>query len=114
MINNQERNIINTKEPHHHYHNQNHHHNHSHHHQQQQQQQHHQSISSKPSLVSAASSSIDSDVSDRRDVREALYTGIFRRHRKTILVLGSFLKMLKMNRNVNNYASIKANEEPDE
>ncbi|XP_043470041.1 ras guanine nucleotide exchange factor Q [Leptopilina heterotoma] len=109
MINNQQRNIINTKEPL------------QQQQQQQQQQQHHhhgglqhqQSISSKPSLVSA-SSSIDSDVSDRRDVREALYTGIFRRHRKTILVLGSFLKMLKMNRNVNNYASIKANEEQDE
>lgn len=72
----------------------------------------HQPASAKPSVVSV--SSIDSDVSDRRDVREELYAGIFRRHRKTILVLGSFLKMLKMNRNVNNYASIKPNDETDE
>ena len=73
----------------------------------------HQPVSAKPSVVSV--SSIDSDVSDRRDVREALYSGIFRRHRKTILVLGSFLKMLRVNRNVNNYASIKPNaDEVDE
>ena len=90
MINNQQRIIPNSKEP-----------------------PNHQPVSAKPSIVSA-SSSIDSDVSDRRDVREALYSGIFRRHRKTILVLGSFLKMLKMNRNVNNYASIKGNDEHDE
>ena len=90
MINNQQRIIINSKEP-----------------------PTNQPISAKPSIISA-SSSIDSDVSDRRDVREALYSGIFRRHRKTILVLGSFLKMLKMNRNVNNYATIKANDEHDE
>lgn len=73
---------------------------------------HHQPVSAKPSIVSV--SSIDSDVSDRRDIREALYTGIFKRHRKTILVLGSFLKMLRVNRNMNNYASIKANDETDE
>lgn len=72
----------------------------------------HQSVSAKPSAVSV--SSIDSDVSDRRDVREELYAGIFRRHRKTILVLGSFLKMLRVNRNMNNYASIKPNDEMDE
>lgn len=90
MINNQQRIILNSKES-----------------------PNHQTVSAKPSIVSA-SSSIDSDVSDRRDVREALYSGIFRRHRKTILVLGSFLKMLKMNRNVNNYASIKGNDEHDE
>ncbi|XP_015111626.1 uncharacterized protein LOC107037536 [Diachasma alloeum] len=58
---------------------------------------HHNPVSAKPSVVSV--SSIDSDVSDRRDVREALYSGIFRRHRKTILVLGSFLKMLRKNLN---------------
>ncbi|XP_011301602.1 uncharacterized protein [Fopius arisanus] len=58
---------------------------------------HHTPVSAKPSVVSV--SSIDSDVSDRRDVREALYSGIFRRHRKTILVLGSFLKMLRKNLN---------------
>ncbi|XP_026830293.1 uncharacterized protein LOC105283887 [Ooceraea biroi] len=52
----------------------------------------HQPASAKPSVVSV--SSIDSDVSDRRDVREELYAGIFRRHRKTILVLGSFLKII--------------------
>lgn len=90
MINNQQRVILNTGETH----------------------GHHQPVSAKPSVVSV--SSIDSDVSDRRDVREALYSGIFRRHRKTILVLGSFLKMLRVNRNVNNYASIKANDEIDE
>lgn len=72
----------------------------------------HNSVAAKPPVVSV--SSIDSDVSDRRDVREALYSGIFRRHRKTILVLGSFLKMLRVNRNVNNYASIKANDDNDE
>jgi hypothetical protein len=70
------------------------------------------SVTAKSLIVPA--SNIDSDVSDRRDIREALYTGIFKRHRKTILVLGSFLKMLKMNRNINNYASIKANNENDE
>lgn len=72
----------------------------------------HQPVSAKPSVVSV--SSIDSDVSDRRDVREELYAGIFRRHRKTILVIGSFLKMLKVNRNMNSYASIKPNDEADE
>ncbi|XP_012283642.1 uncharacterized protein LOC105701461 [Orussus abietinus] len=70
MINNQPRVILNPGEAH-----------------------NHQPVSAKPSVVSV--SSIDSDVSDRRDVREALYSGIFRRHRKTILVLGSFLKMLR-------------------
>ncbi|XP_015607416.1 uncharacterized protein LOC107273577 [Cephus cinctus] len=70
MINNQQRVILNATET-----------------------QNHQPVSAKPSVVSV--SSIDSDVSDRRDVREALYAGIFRRHRKTILVLGSFLKMLR-------------------
>ena len=90
MINNQQRIIIETEEA----------------------NTKHPPVSSKPSIVSM--SSIDSDVSDRRDIREALYTGIFKRHRKTILVLGSFLKMLKMNRNMNNYASIKANDEVDE
>lgn len=72
----------------------------------------HQPVSAKPSVVSV--SSIDSDVSDRRDVREELYAGIFRRHRKTILVLGSFLKMLRVNRNMNSYASIKPNDDNDE
>lgn len=91
MINNQPRVILSTSETNEH---------------------HHAPVSTKPSVVSV--SSIDSDVSDRRDVREALYSGIFRRHRKTILVLGSFLKMLRVNRNVNNYASIKANDEVDE
>ncbi|XP_014215982.1 uncharacterized protein LOC106644821 [Copidosoma floridanum] len=71
MINNQQRIILNTGDT----------------------NIHHQPVSSKPSIVSV--SSIDSDVSDRRDIREALYTGIFKRHRKTILVLGSFLKMLR-------------------
>ncbi|KAK0078007.1 hypothetical protein PV325_003184 [Microctonus aethiopoides] len=94
MINNQPRVILNSEDSHGHHHN------------------HHNPVSAKPSVVSV--SSIDSDVSDRRDVREALYSGIFRRHRKTILVLGSFLKMLRVNRNVNNYASIKANDEMDE
>lgn len=89
MINNQQRVIVNVGEAH-----------------------GHQPVSAKPSVVSV--SSIDSDVSDRRDVREALYSGIFRRHRKTILVLGSFLKMLRVNRNINTYASIKANDETDE
>ncbi|XP_068991781.1 uncharacterized protein [Neodiprion pinetum] len=70
MINNQHRVIVNVGEAH-----------------------GHQPVTAKPSVVSV--SSIDSDVSDRRDVREALYSGIFRRHRKTILVLGSFLKMLR-------------------
>ena len=73
---------------------------------------HQQTVSTKPSIVSV--SSLDSDVSDRRDIREALYSGIFKRHRKTILVLGSFLKMLRVNRNMNHYASIKANDENDE
>lgn len=75
--------------------------------------QHHASISGKPSMVSV--SSIDSDVSDRSHVRDALYSGIFRRHRKTILVLGSFLKMLTVNRNMNNnYATIKTHDDAEE
>lgn len=73
---------------------------------------HHQPVSAKPSVVSV--SSIDSDVSERRDVREELYTGIFKKHRKSILVLGSFLKMLRVNRNMNTYASIKPNDDNDE
>lgn len=48
-----------------------------------------QTPASKPTVQ--IQSSVDSDVSDRRDVREALYSGIFRRHRKTILALGEVL-----------------------
>lgn len=34
-------------------------------------------------------------VDDRKALRDALYQGIFHRHRRTIFAVGSFLRMLK-------------------
>lgn len=46
------------------------------------------------------------DEESRKATRSALYAAIFHRHRKTILVLGSFLRILR-NGQANNYGSIK-------
>lgn len=35
------------------------------------------------------------DVEDRKTLRDALYQGIFHRHRRTIFAVGSFLRMLR-------------------
>lgn len=43
---------------------------------------------------------------DRKALREALYQGIFHRHRRTIFAVGSFLRMLKSK--TSNYDSIRS------
>lgn len=50
------------------------------------------------------------DVSDeRRALRDALYQGIFSRHRRTIFAMGSFLRMLKSKNS--QYNSIRSSSE---
>lgn len=50
------------------------------------------------------------DVSDeRRALRDALYQGIFHRHRRTIFAMGSFLRMLKSKNS--QYNSIRSSSE---
>lgn len=51
-------------------------------------------------------------VEDRKALRDALYQGIFHRHRRTIFALGSFLRILR-NRN-SQYNTIRSNSEGDE
>lgn len=43
---------------------------------------------------------------DRKALREALYQGIFHRHRRTIFAVGSFLRMLRSK--TSNYDSIRS------
>lgn len=50
------------------------------------------------------------DVTDeRRALRDALYQGIFQRHRRTIFAMGSFLRMLKSKNS--QYNSIRSSSE---
>lgn len=49
---------------------------------------------------------------DRKALRDALYQGIFHRHRRTIFAIGSFLRMLK-SRN-SQYNSIRSSSEGDD
>lgn len=51
-------------------------------------------------------------VEDRKALRDALYQGIFHRHRRTIFAVGSFLRMLR-SRN-SQYNTIRSNSEADE
>lgn len=51
-------------------------------------------------------------VEDRKALRDALYQGIFHRHRRTIFAVGSFLRMLR-SRN-SQYNTIRSNSEGDE
>lgn len=48
---------------------------------------------------------------DRKALRDALYQGIFHRHRRTIFAIGSFLRMLK-SRN-SQYNSIRSSSEDE-
>ncbi|XP_067637415.1 probable protein phosphatase DDB_G0282105 [Eurosta solidaginis] len=52
------------------------------------------------------------DVEDRKTLREALYQGIFHRHRRTIFAVGSFLRMLR-SRN-SQYNTIRSSSEGEE
>jgi hypothetical protein len=47
----------------------------------------------------------DSAVANRKELRDALYAGIFHKYRKTILIVGSFLRMLR--RGDGHYDAIK-------
>lgn len=51
-------------------------------------------------------------VDDRKALRDALYQGIFHRHRRTIFAVGSFLRMLK-SRN-SQYNTIRSSSEGEE
>lgn len=44
--------------------------------------------------------------SNRKELREALYSGIFQKYRKTIFVMSSFLQMLR--KGDRNYGAIKS------
>jgi len=48
---------------------------------------------------------------DRKALRDALYQGIFHRHRRTIFAIGSFLRMLK-SRN-SQYNTIRSSSEDE-
>lgn len=48
-------------------------------------------------------------VDDRKALRDALYQGIFHRHRRTIFAMGSFLRMLKSKNS--QYNSIRSSSE---
>ncbi|XP_017062854.1 uncharacterized protein LOC108102407 isoform X2 [Drosophila eugracilis] len=55
------------------------------------------------------------DVEDRKTLREALYQGIFHRHRRTIFAVGSFLRMLRSrNSQYNTIRSSSDGEDIDE
>ena len=49
---------------------------------------------------------------DRKALRDALYQGIFHRHRRTIFAVGSFLRMLK-SRN-SQYNTIRSSSEGED
>ncbi|XP_016963175.1 uncharacterized protein LOC108033363 isoform X2 [Drosophila biarmipes] len=55
------------------------------------------------------------DVEDRKTLREALYQGIFHRHRRSIFAVGSFLRMLRSrNSQYNTIRSSSEGEDVDE
>lgn len=51
-------------------------------------------------------------VEDRKALRDALYQGIFHRHRRTIFAVGSFLRMLRSRSS--QYNTIRSGSEGDE
>uniref|UniRef100_U5ED32 Uncharacterized protein n=1 Tax=Corethrella appendiculata TaxID=1370023 RepID=U5ED32_9DIPT len=51
-------------------------------------------------------------VDDRKALRDALYQGIFHRHRRTIFAVGSFLRMLKSKNS--QYNTIRSSSEGDD
>lgn len=59
----------------------------------------------------SVTSSVDV-VDDRKALRDALYQGIFHRHRRTIFAVGSFLRMLK-SRN-SQYNTIRSSSEGED
>lgn len=61
--------------------------------------------------TSLTSSSVEV-VDDRKALRDALYQGIFHRHRRTIFAVGSFLRMLK-SRN-SQYNTIRSSSEGED
>ncbi|CAG9808076.1 unnamed protein product [Chironomus riparius] len=70
--------------------------------------------SPKSARVLSHQSSLTSQVEvvdDRKALRDALYQGIFHRHRRTIFAIGSFLRMLK-SRN-SQYNSIRSSSEDE-
>jgi hypothetical protein len=52
-------------------------------------------------------------VDDRKALRDALYQGIWIRHRRTIFSVGSFLRMLK-SKNSHNYNTIRSTSENED
>lgn len=51
-------------------------------------------------------------VEDRKALRDALYQGIFHRHRRTIFAVGSFLRMLRTRNS--QYNTIRSGSDIDE
>lgn len=51
-------------------------------------------------------------VEDRKALRDALYQGIFHRHRRTIFAVGSFLRMLRTRNS--QYNTIRSNSEAED
>ncbi|XP_063628421.1 uncharacterized protein LOC134799913 [Cydia splendana] len=69
----------------------------------------HGSLRHQKSIVAHSDITLSSQPSmsdDRKALREALYQGIFHRHRRTIFAVGSFLRMLKSK--TSNYDSIRS------
>ncbi|KAI5642604.1 hypothetical protein NE865_05371 [Phthorimaea operculella] len=64
---------------------------------------HQKSVGAHSDITLTAQTSV---TDDRKALREALYQGIFHRHRRTIFAVGSFLRMLKSK--TSNYDSIRS------
>lgn len=64
---------------------------------------HQKAISAHSDITLSTQQSI---TDDRKALREALYQGIFHRHRRTIFAVGSFLRMLRSK--TSNYDSIRS------
>lgn len=71
----------------------------------------HTSSSRSISHQSSITSQVDI-VEDRKALRDALYQGIFHRHRRTIFAVGSFLRMLR-SRN-SQYNTIRSSSEAED
>ncbi|XP_055636680.1 LOW QUALITY PROTEIN: uncharacterized protein LOC129775690 [Toxorhynchites rutilus septentrionalis] len=65
-----------------------------------------------PPRLTPVSSTQTDVVDDRKALRDALYQGIFHRHRRTIFAVGSFLRMLK-SRN-SSYNTIRSSSEGED
>ncbi|XP_038215033.1 uncharacterized protein LOC119834670 [Zerene cesonia] len=69
----------------------------------------HSSLRHQKSIVAHSDITLSTQPSisdDRKALREALYQGIFHRHRRTIFAVGSFLRMLRSK--TSNYDSIRS------